>query len=106
LISAGAKCGKLRAENGAARQDLAAKCGADAQCCDDIDVVELLPKVQLPTLVLHCRHDNAPFEQGRRIARSIPRAKFGRLASDTQVVLAGEPAWPRLTSEIAVFPAE
>ncbi len=23
--------------------------------CDDIDVVDLLPKVQVPTLVLHCR---------------------------------------------------
>jgi len=26
--------------------------------------------------------------------------------SDNHVVLAGEPAWPRLTSEIAVFLAE
>jgi len=75
--------------------------------CDDIDVVELLPKVQVPTLVLHCRHDNvAPFEQGRLIARSIPHAKFVTLESDNHVVLAGEPAWPRLISEIATFLAE
>jgi len=75
--------------------------------CDDIDVVELLPKVQVPTLVLHCRHDNvAPFEQGRLIARSIPRAKFVTLESDNHVVLAGEPAWPRLIGEIATFLAE
>jgi len=26
--------------------------------CDDIGVVELLPKMQVPTLVLRCRHDN------------------------------------------------
>jgi len=75
--------------------------------CDDIDVVELLPKVQVPALVLHCRHDNvAPFEQGRLIARSIPRAKFVTLESDNHVVLAGEPAWPRLIGEIASFLAE
>ena len=75
--------------------------------CGDIDVVELLPRVQAPTLVLHCRHDNvAPFEQGRLIARSNPRAQFVTLASDNHVVLAGEPARPRLTSEIAVFLAE
>ena len=44
---------------------------------DDIDVVDLLPKVSAPTLVLHCRHDNAaPFDEGRRIATSIPNAKF------------------------------
>ena len=39
--------------------------------CDDIDVTELLPKVQVPTLVLHCRHDNVvPLEQGRTLAAS------------------------------------
>jgi DNA-binding winged helix-turn-helix (wHTH) protein/pimeloyl-ACP methyl ester carboxylesterase len=75
--------------------------------CDDIDVVDLLPKVQVPTLVLHCRHDNvAPFEQGRMIARSIPHAKFVTLESDNHVVLAGEPAWPKLMEEIEAFLAE
>jgi pimeloyl-ACP methyl ester carboxylesterase len=66
--------------------------------------VELLPRVQVPTLVLRCRHDNgAPFEQDRLITRSIARAKFVTLESDNHVVLAGEPAWPRLISEIAAF---
>src|SRR6516165_12567993 len=69
--------------------------------------VELLPRVQVPTLVLRCRHDNgAPFERDRLIARSIPRVKFVALESDNHVVLAGEPAWPRLISEIAAFLAE
>jgi DNA-binding winged helix-turn-helix (wHTH) protein/pimeloyl-ACP methyl ester carboxylesterase len=72
--------------------------------CDDIDVVDLLPQVQVPTLVLHCRHDNvAPLEQGRLIARSIPRARFVTLESDNHVVLAGEPAWPKLVGEIDAF---
>jgi pimeloyl-ACP methyl ester carboxylesterase/DNA-binding winged helix-turn-helix (wHTH) protein len=72
--------------------------------CDDIDVVDLLPKVQAPTLVIHCRHDNvAPVEQGRLMARSIPHAKFVTLDSDNHVVLAGEPAWPRLVGEIDAF---
>jgi DNA-binding winged helix-turn-helix (wHTH) protein/pimeloyl-ACP methyl ester carboxylesterase len=74
------------------------------QTCDDIDVVELLPKVQVPTLVLHCRHDNvAPFEQGRLIAASIPHAKFVTLESDNHVVLAHEPAWAKLVAEIEAF---
>ena len=47
-----------------------------------------------------------PVEQDRRIARSIARAKFVTLESDNHVVLAGEPAWPRLVSEIAAFLAE
>jgi pimeloyl-ACP methyl ester carboxylesterase/DNA-binding winged helix-turn-helix (wHTH) protein len=72
--------------------------------CDEIDVVDLLPKVQAPTLVIHCRHDNvAPVEQGRLLARSIPHAKFVTLDSDNHVVLAGEPAWPRLVGEIDAF---
>ena len=72
--------------------------------CDEIDVVDLLPKVQAPTLVIHCRHDNvAPVEQGRLMARSIPHAKFVTLDSDNHVVLAGEPAWPRLLGEIDAF---
>ena len=75
--------------------------------CDDIDVVAMLPKVRVPTLVIHCRHDNvAPFEQGRLIARSIPQARLVTLESDNHVVLAGEPAWPRLVDEIGAFLAE
>ena len=36
-----------------------------------------------PTLVLHCRHDTtAPFDEGRRIATSIPNAKFVTLDSE------------------------
>ena len=45
----------------------------------------------------------APFEQDRLLARSIARAKFVTLESDNHVVLAGEPARPRLISEIAAF---
>ncbi len=81
--------------------------------------------MQVPTLVLRCRHDNgapfeqdrllarccrhdngAPFEQDRLLARSIARAKFVTLESENHVVVAGEPAWPRLISEIAAFLAE
>lgn len=70
----------------------------------DIDVVELLPKVSAPTLVLHCRHDNvAPFEEGRRIATSIPNAKFVSLDSENHIPLPGEPAWQVFFSEIGAF---
>jgi pimeloyl-ACP methyl ester carboxylesterase/DNA-binding winged helix-turn-helix (wHTH) protein len=72
--------------------------------CDDIDVVDLLPKVSAPTLVLHSRHDNAvPFDLGRRIATSIPNAKFVILESENHVPLPGEPAWQKFISEIGTF---
>jgi pimeloyl-ACP methyl ester carboxylesterase len=70
-------------------------------------VVELLPKVQAPTLVLHCRHDNVvPLEQGRLIARTIPHARFVTLESDNHVLLAGEPDWQKLVDEIEAFLAD
>jgi DNA-binding winged helix-turn-helix (wHTH) protein/pimeloyl-ACP methyl ester carboxylesterase len=75
--------------------------------CDEIDVTALLPKVRVPTLVLHCRHDNvAPLEQGRMMAMAIPNAKFVTLESENHVVLADEPAWPRLIAEIDSFLAQ
>lgn len=72
--------------------------------CDEIDVTESLPKVQVPTLVLHCRHDNVvPLEQGRLLAASIPNARFVTLESHNHVLLPGEPAWTKFIGEIEAF---
>jgi DNA-binding winged helix-turn-helix (wHTH) protein/pimeloyl-ACP methyl ester carboxylesterase len=69
-----------------------------------IDLVDLLPKVSVPTLVMHCRHDNAqPFEEGRRMATLIPNAKFVALESANHVPLPGEPAWPIFLNAIETF---
>lgn len=72
--------------------------------CDDIDVVDLLAKVSVPTLVLHSRHDNAvPYEEGRRLAAAIPNAKFVALESENHVPIPEEPAWPAFIAEIEAF---
>jgi pimeloyl-ACP methyl ester carboxylesterase/DNA-binding winged helix-turn-helix (wHTH) protein len=72
--------------------------------CDDIEVAELLPRVQVPTLVLHSRHDNVvPLEQGRSLAASIQNARFVTLESDNHILLAGEPAWERFLDEVENF---
>ncbi|HZQ35078.1 MAG TPA: response regulator transcription factor, partial [Dehalococcoidia bacterium] len=42
-----------------------------------IDVTDLLPRVQAPTLVLHRRDDASfPFARGRELAAAIPGARF------------------------------
>jgi len=70
----------------------------------EIDVAHVLPKIQVPTLVLHARHDNVvPFEQGRLLAASIPNAHFVTLESDNHVLLAGEPAWEKFLEEVEAF---
>ena len=72
--------------------------------CDGIDVTELLPKIRVPTLVLHARHDNVvPLEQCRSLAASIPHARFVTLESDNHVLLAGEPAWDKFFLEVEAF---
>lgn len=74
------------------------------EACDAIDVSHLLPRVRVPTLVLHSRGDSvSPFEEGRRIAAAIPGARFAELNSDNHVVLEGEAAWPRMIGEIDRF---
>jgi DNA-binding winged helix-turn-helix (wHTH) protein/pimeloyl-ACP methyl ester carboxylesterase len=71
---------------------------------DEINVVDLLPKVSAPTLVMHCRHDNlVPFEEGRRIATMIPNAKFVVLESENHVPQPFEPAWAKFLEAIEVF---
>ena len=71
---------------------------------DDLDITEYLPKVSVPTLVLHCRDDAiAPFEEGRRIAAMIPNAQFVALEGRNHLILESEPAWPRFIEEVRNF---
>ena len=72
--------------------------------CDDLDVLDLLPKVAVPTLVLHARHDRtAPFDEGRRLAALIPNARFVSLESENHQPKPDDPGWPKFTSEIEAF---
>lgn len=74
------------------------------KACNDIDVKELLPRVQVPTLVLHCRNDAvAPFDEGRELAASIPGARFVPLESQNHLLLADEPAWGKFLAEFRSF---
>ena len=74
------------------------------QTVDEIDVSELLPRVKVPTLVLHCRDDAVqPFEEGRRIAAGIPGARFVALEGRNHMLLKSEPVWSRLLDEIEIF---
>jgi pimeloyl-ACP methyl ester carboxylesterase len=75
--------------------------------CDDIDMIDLLPRVAVPTLVVHARHDAvAPYAQGRAIAAAIPNAEFVTLDTEDHIVLPGEPAWEKLVAEIERFASE
>jgi class 3 adenylate cyclase/pimeloyl-ACP methyl ester carboxylesterase len=71
---------------------------------NQIDVSELLPRVTQPTLVIHRRGDAAaPFEEGRRIATMIPRARLVALEGRNHVILDHEKEWPVVLEEIRGF---
>jgi len=73
----------------------------------DIDVREDLPRVKVPTLVLHCRDDAVvPMKDGVELASGIAGARFVPLESRNHVVLPTEPAWARFSSEIETFLAQ
>jgi pimeloyl-ACP methyl ester carboxylesterase len=73
----------------------------------DIDITELLPRVAVPTLVLHSRGDaRVPFEHGLSLARAIPKARFVALDSKNHLILSHERAWPRFIDEICGFLTE
>jgi DNA-binding NarL/FixJ family response regulator len=56
----------------------------------------LLPKVRVPTLVVHARGDaRIPFDQGRLLAAEIADARFVTLESRNHVLIESEPAWKR-----------
>lgn len=68
------------------------------------DVLDRLPKVSVPTLVLHGREDRqVSFEQGRRVAALIPNAHFVPVDSKNHILLENEPAWPVFLSEVRRF---
>jgi pimeloyl-ACP methyl ester carboxylesterase len=74
---------------------------------DDIDIADLLPKLNVPTIVFHCIHDGyVPFDHGRRLAAAIPNARFVALDSENHALLADEPAWAKFVGEMEAFLAD
>jgi pimeloyl-ACP methyl ester carboxylesterase len=73
----------------------------------EIDVRDLLPKVAVPTLVMHRRGDmRVPFEEGRQMAAAIPGGRFIALDGRNHIPLQDEPAFERFFEEIKLFLAE
>ena len=70
----------------------------------DVDIMDLLPRVTVPTLVIHAREDNViALEEGRLLASSIPGAQFVELESKNHILLEHEPAWVRFQEAVLEF---
>lgn len=70
----------------------------------ELDVLELLPRVTTPTLVLHSRFDGLiPFEEGRVLAAGIPNSRLVSLDSPNHLLMPDEPAFGRFLAEVRAF---
>ncbi|MFL6823830.1 MAG: alpha/beta fold hydrolase [Xanthobacteraceae bacterium] len=70
----------------------------------NLDVSDLLPKVSVPTLVMHKRDDQVqPFEAGRELAGGIPGARFVALPGQNHIPLEQDAETERILEEIKLF---
>lgn len=70
----------------------------------NLNIEDLLPKLTVPTLVLHSKGDLViPFERGRDMAGRIPNSRFVPMEGRNHILLPGEPAWQRFLSETRSF---
>ena len=70
----------------------------------NVDVLDLLPQVTVPTLVLHAQEDAmVGLGAGRTLAAMIPGARFVPLESKNHILLEDEPAWRRFLAEARSF---
>ncbi len=70
----------------------------------EIDIRELLPRVDVPTLVAHVQGDAmVPFESGRGLAAKIPGAHFLPLDGDNHILQPGDAGWRMFTEELHRF---
>jgi pimeloyl-ACP methyl ester carboxylesterase/DNA-binding CsgD family transcriptional regulator len=69
-----------------------------------MDLGDIIPRIDCPTLVLHARNDSAiSFDEGLAVAELIPNARFVPLESRNHVLLEGESAWDEFTTEVGNF---
>jgi class 3 adenylate cyclase/pimeloyl-ACP methyl ester carboxylesterase len=77
-----------RLQREAATQEMAARL---MDLTFSLNVVDLLPKVRVPTLVMHRRGDRAiPFQLGRELAAMIPGARFVQLEGNIHFPFFGD----------------
>jgi pimeloyl-ACP methyl ester carboxylesterase len=69
-----------------------------------VDVTALLPKLTMPTLVMHATGDaRVPFESGRRMAAGIPGARFVPLTGSNHIFREDEPAYGQFLEQVRAF---
>jgi pimeloyl-ACP methyl ester carboxylesterase len=104
----GAARNSLDAFNEIQRKTTSAECAARYfETVGNLDIRHMLPNVRHPTLVLHCREDNAvPFQLGVQLAGAIPGARFIGLPGRNHILQDGDPGIELLVAATKEFVAD
>ena len=96
---------QIDALNELQRRTVSPECAAQYfEVVGDLDVRELLPKVKVPTLVMHVRDDQVcPVEAGRQMAAAIPGARFVAFDGKNHLFLKDEAACVQFFDEMRRF---
>lgn len=96
---------QIDAFNELQRRTISPECAAQYfEVVGDLDVRELLPKVKVPTLVMHVRDDRVcPVEAGRQMAAAIPGARFVAFDGKNHLFLKDEAACVQFFDEVRRF---
>ncbi|WP_299640218.1 alpha/beta fold hydrolase [uncultured Ruegeria sp.] len=74
---------------------------------DQIDIRQILSKVEVPCLVCHATGDRMqPVDQGRLFAKGLPNAKFIAYESSNHTMPDNDPEWPRFERDALAFLAQ
>jgi DNA-binding winged helix-turn-helix (wHTH) protein/esterase/lipase len=69
-----------------------------------VNIMDLLPKISCPTLVVHARDESVvPAQEGMLMASRIRGARWVELPSRNHEVVPGEPAWQTFIEEVGRF---
>ena len=70
----------------------------------EIDVFDLLPKINIPTLIFHCEEDaRVPLNEASILHENIKNSEFVQLESRNHIILKTDPGWSTFVTKLQDF---
>jgi pimeloyl-ACP methyl ester carboxylesterase len=71
---------------------------------DQINITEMLSKLEIPTIIFHCTEDaRVPISEGKFLAANIKNSKFVPIKSKNHILLENEEGWDVFKKEVSNF---
>jgi pimeloyl-ACP methyl ester carboxylesterase len=70
----------------------------------EIDVFDLLRKINIPTLIFHCEEDaRVPLNEASILHENIKNSEFVQLESRNHIILKTDPGWSTFVTKLQDF---